>query len=253
MLLRISLVVALLAGLAGLYFGHIPVAEKIKTLTSERDEARNAQQVAQGAEAKAKAGEKKAKEEADKATKTLAEAQMLLDETKKNYTQQRARADKLFADWTDVSKERNDARVELAGFKNTGWTVDQILEAKNLVKKIGDERDAFVGENKILLRNVNQLQAELSRYVGAKEIPIKLPAGLKGKVLAVDPKYDFVVLDIGETQGVLERGQMLVSRDGKLVGKIRITKVEPNRSIANILPEWKQDEVTEGDLVAYLP
>ena len=253
MLLRISLVVALLAGLAGLYFGHIPVAEKIKTLTSERDEARNAQQVAQGAEAKAKAGEKKAKEEADKATKSLAEAQMLLDETKKNYSQQRARADKLFADWTDVSKERNEARVELAGFKNAGWTVEQILEAKNTMKKIADERDAFVGENKVLLRNVNQLQTELSRYVGTKEIPIKLPAGLKGKVVAVDPKFHFVVLDIGETQGVLERGQMLVSRDGKLVGKVRITKVEPNRSIANILPEWKQDEVTEGDLVAYLP
>src|SRR3546814_1545556 len=61
------------------------------------------------------------------------------------------------------------------------------------------------------------------------------------------PKYDFVVLDIGENQGVLERAQMLVNRDGKLIGKIQITQVEPNRSIANVLQDWKQEEIMEGD------
>jgi hypothetical protein len=51
---------------------------------------------------------------------------------------------------------------------------------------------------------------------------VLLPTGLRGKILAVDPKYDFVVLNIGEDQGAKERGVMMVDRDGKLLGKVRI-------------------------------
>ena len=65
----------------------------------------------------------------------------------------------------------------------------------------------------------------------------------------VDPKFDFVVLDIGEDQGVIPDGEMLVSREGKLVAKVVVRSVEKNRCIANILPGWKLGEVIEGDEV----
>ena len=76
---------------------------------------------------------------------------------------------------------------------------------------------------------------------------------LRAKVIAVDPKYDFVVLDAGGNQGIVEGAKLLVNRDGQLVGKIKITSVEPNRSIGNVLPEWKQagNEIMEGDLVFF--
>jgi cell shape-determining protein MreC len=67
----------------------------------------------------------------------------------------------------------------------------------------------------------------------------------------VDPKYDFVILDIGAKEGVLPNAKMMVNRDGKLIGKVKITSVEPNRSIANVMPEWKQDEIMEGDQVLF--
>ena len=72
-----------------------------------------------------------------------------------------------------------------------------------------------------------------------------------GKILAVDPKYDFVVLDVGGNQGMVENGKLLVNREGKLVGKLRITKVEANRSIANIMPDWTTAELMEGDQVVH--
>ena len=78
---------------------------------------------------------------------------------------------------------------------------------------------------------------------------IKLPADLKGKILVVDPKWDFVVLNIGEDQGVIQDGELLVSRDGKLVAKVIVRSVEKDRSIANIVPGWKLGEVIEGDEV----
>ena len=78
-----------------------------------------------------------------------------------------------------------------------------------------------------------------------------MPAGLKGTVLAVDPKYNFVVLDIGEDKGALERGEMLVNHSGRLVAKVRISSVEKNRCIANIMPGWGNADVMEGDQVLY--
>jgi hypothetical protein len=76
---------------------------------------------------------------------------------------------------------------------------------------------------------------------------VKLPPGLKGKVINVDPKWDFVVLNIGGDQEAVEGGEMLVSRGGKLVAKVIIRRVEKNYSIANIVPGWKLGELIEGD------
>jgi cell shape-determining protein MreC len=65
----------------------------------------------------------------------------------------------------------------------------------------------------------------------------------------VDPKWDFVVLNVGENQGVLADGEMLVSRDGKLVAKIVVRSVQRDRSIANLVPGWQLGEIIEGDEV----
>jgi len=78
---------------------------------------------------------------------------------------------------------------------------------------------------------------------------VPLPVGLKGKVLVADPKWEFVVLNIGEKDGVLERGELLVSRNGRLVGRVKIQSVQKDRSIANIMNGWNLSEVLEGDTV----
>jgi cell shape-determining protein MreC len=66
----------------------------------------------------------------------------------------------------------------------------------------------------------------------------------------VDPKWQFVVLDVGEDQGIIKDGELLVSRDGKLVAKVVVRSVEKGRSIANLMPGWTFGEVVEGDLVS---
>jgi len=78
-----------------------------------------------------------------------------------------------------------------------------------------------------------------------------MPVGLKGRVLIVDPKWSFVVLDVGEKQGAVKNGVLMISRKTKLVAKVRIMSLQPERSIANILPGWNLAEVMEGDQVLY--
>ncbi|MFO1501172.1 MAG: hypothetical protein U1G07_22745 [Verrucomicrobiota bacterium] len=250
MLLRISLVIAILAGLATLYFSHFTVAEKITTLTSERDAAQTARTQAEEQQRKAEKERRQARDELDKANKDLNEKTAALDATSARLAEQEKRANQVSEELTKVTGERNEAQTQLSIWKQLEVTPEQIKNFKAELAKSNEERDRFTDENKILLRKNEELEVKLSRYEG-KEIEPKMPRPLMGKVLVVDPKYEFVVLDVGGNQGVVPNGRLLVNRDGKLVAKIRVTKVEPDRSIANIIPDWKQDEVMEGDQVLY--
>ena len=106
-------------------------------------------------------------------------------------------------------------------------------------------------EKKILARDLRTTKAKLQQYETGGEAIVELPPGTKGKIMVVDPKWNFVVLDIGQQQGLLPNGVLMVSRDAKLVGKVKIVSVEPHRSIANIMPGWKLGEIMEGDQVLY--
>jgi hypothetical protein len=45
---------------------------------------------------------------------------------------------------------------------------------------------------------------------------------------------------------------MMVSREGRLVGKVKISTVQADRSVANILPGWQLGDIMEGDQVFYV-
>ena len=57
------------------------------------------------------------------------------------------------------------------------------------------------------------------------------------------------MVDVGEDQGVVIDGEMLVNRNGRLVAKVQVRSVEKGRCIANILPGWQLGDVLEGDTV----
>jgi cell shape-determining protein MreC len=139
----------------------------------------------------------------------------------------------------------------VAAYQGTGMDPQQVRTLRAQLLEVADARDTFAEEAKMLSQRAEDLARRLARYEGPQEPQVELPVGLVGRVVAVDPRYDFVVLDIGAEDGVKEDGQMLVNRNGQLVARVQVTRVEQNRSIANVLPQWKQDDVMEGDVVFY--
>ncbi len=77
--------------------------------------------------------------------------------------------------------------------------------------------------------------------------------GLQGRVLAVDRNWNFVVLSVGDRNGVSNNATLIIQRGGSLVGKARITSVEPSQSIADIIPNSVPAGVSvqAGDTVVY--
>ena len=145
----------------------------------------------------------------------------------------------------------NSSKQKLAQWEALPVTPDQVKGLIKSEKELKLANEVLEAEKKILQREYKVTKAELDQYKIGSEVFVELPAGLKGKVLVVDPKWNFVVLDFGAKVGALRNGVMMVSRDSKLVAKVKITSVEQDRCIANIMPGWKLTDVMEGDLVIY--
>jgi len=78
-------------------------------------------------------------------------------------------------------------------------------------------------------------------------------AGVRGTVLAYNQAYNFVVLNLGARNGVESNSEMLVLRDGTMIGKIRISSVEPATAIGDIITNSlaRGVQVQPGDTVIY--
>ncbi len=92
---------------------------------------------------------------------------------------------------------------------------------------------------------IRQLSEELYPEI------VETPEGLTGRILVVNPEWNFVILDIGREHGLGREIEMLVHRDDELIGKVRISKVEHEMAIAEILGDWQQQPIREGDHVLF--
>jgi cell shape-determining protein MreC len=183
-----------------------------------------------------------ARDEANKTAIALTRTADALEAKTAQVSAQAEQIAQLTCDAKKLRQERNDAQVELAAYKSL-MTPAQVANAAKQIKILQDSVTAMNEENALLARRLKRLQRLTSNGIDT----IHLPPDLNTKVLAVDPKWHFVVLDAGEDQGVVERGELLVSRGGKLVGKVRITRVERNRCVANVMDGWNLAELMEGD------
>jgi Tfp pilus assembly major pilin PilA len=248
MLIRLSLIVAIIAALGAGVVNFVFVKDKITTLTTDRDTQRTDKQKAQSDLAKTQKDLAKTQDTLKQTQQDLADANTARQKAEDAATAQTKRADDLSTKLAQTTQQRDDAQNQLAAYSNTGLTPDQVTKLNKSLKDAQDALDVSAQEKIVLQRAIARLQTRLNKYEGTNQ-DVVLRADLRGKILVVDPKWDFVVLNIGDDQGVLPNGELLVSRDGKLVAKVVVRSIEKDRSIANIVPGWKLGDVFEGDEV----
>ena len=248
MLIRISLIVAIIAGLAVSGLNFLKVKEKINIIQQQREDERSAKVQAQTELASTKKDLEKTSADLKSTKATLETTTAERDKAVADLASQTKRANDLVAERDKIRKERDDAQADLEAYKGTGLKPEQILAMNKQYKDLQAALDASQDEKKLLGQKITRLQTELDRYVNPEK-PVYLPASLVGKVLVTDPKWNFVVLNIGLDQGVKEYGELLVNRNGKLVAKVIIRSAQKDRCIANVMPGWQLGEVMEGDQV----
>mgnify|MGYP001197130062 FL=1 len=247
MLTRICLIVAIVAGLAVGTLNFVKVKEIITTTRAERDDWHQKFDTTDATLKKTERDLASTTAELNQTKETLVAANADKEKALATAKQQTDRANKLSEDLAGTRAELSTAQAELAAYRQVGTTEQVAGLARDF-----RQAQARISESQVVINTLNkknrQLEDELADYRDPQRIVYR-PGNLKGQVVVSDPKWDFVVLNVGEDQQVVPKGELLVNRNGKLVAKVKVTSVQKDRCVANVLPGWKLGEILEGDQV----
>jgi cell shape-determining protein MreC len=213
---------------------------------------------------------------------TLEKTKKDLDETKKNLeetqTTLKQKEEELTAVKADAQKAKSDLEKAVADVEVKTRELDQLKvklaelmgpdaggDPKALAQQI-EQMKADLGKKETELAEAVQLretfkqraeEAESKAQVTARQVEEYKAGfvrnGLTGRILAYNPGWNFVVLNIGDKAGLKPGVQMVVTRGGAMIGKLRVTTVEPSTAIADVLPGTiaRGEDVQPGDSVVY--
>ncbi len=229
---------------------------KVKTLRNNVNSAVTQKQTVERERAAAdkamKAREAKVAEQAAKMSETDgrvagAEADLVKSQTEKSDLQS-----KLQANETQIAElqKKIEELSRTPANPNPGAP-----SATELQAQLEDARKQLDGaeREKILLGE----KFQSTEAVRGPEMAIKRESSfrgsIRGTVLAVNMAYNFVVLNLGNRNGVEANAEMLVLRGGSVIGKIRISSVEPATAIGDVLGGSlaRGVQVQPGDTVIY--
>ena len=179
------------------------------------------------------------KSQASKNTGAMADLQKQLSDKDTLIAQQKA----------DMSAK--DARITELETKSSQNTQGANSPASDLKKQL-EEKELLANSLQAKLKDDEAQLAVLKEREAQRKSKV-LRVGLEGKILAVNTSWNFVVLSLGDRNGVVNGAEMLIKRGSQLIGKARITSVEPSTSIADIVPNSIRGSVTvqPGDSVIY--
>ena len=245
--LRICLVLAILAGIGVIVLNMVVLKPQVEGIIAQRTQHSNDWVKVTGEKNKVTKQLKETETELKTTRTDLESTKEKLTATTAAEAEQRKLATDRAANIVKLTSQLKTAEDDLNAWKNTGLTVDQISGLVAKVKQLTLAAEGLGEENKLFRAKIVKLEKEIA-FLRGGEVDPELPATARGSVLVVDPKWDFLVLDFGSSRGLIERGVLLISRNGALVAKVRVTNVQPDRCIANIMPGWKLKDVMEGDL-----
>ncbi len=150
----------------------------------------------------------------------------------KDLEQSRVQHKDIVAQLSDLQQERESLKTQLAQLEQTKGA----LESK--VTALSDPSAVQLG---------TVVVGEPAQASNA------IPAGPKnGQVMVVNQEYDFVVINLGKSQGLSVGQEFQVVRGAEVLGTVKVEKVYDELSAAAILPDSKKESIREGDMVKAL-
>ena len=197
--------------------------------------------------------------------KTLEETNGKLAESQKSVADWTAKNDTALADITKLKDEvkakqdeidiaqakMNTSQTEIDGLKSK--VSDLTKEGEDLKQKVTTMEEepvrAELEESQKRVKELEAVEAQLNTQIAsiqakanelegqlAEKKRVQKVNDLSGRILAVNEAWNFVVLNVGDKNGVSSNAELLVKRGNTRIGKVRVTSVEPASSIADIIP-----------------
>jgi len=182
----------------------------------------------------------------------LKKTQDELAKTQAELAQTKADLDTARKEIASLNERIAQKETELAGLQQKIGEIETQMADLNRTIEDRKAQIAKIEAEKVEINDENQrLEVELARYLNDPNIVKQMPKGLSGSIVVVNPDWNFVVLDIGTREGLVNNAYMLVHRADQLIGRVRITNAQDHMAIADIQGEWVSAPLQEGDRVLY--
>jgi uncharacterized protein YlxW (UPF0749 family) len=204
------------------------------------------------------------REQASRRT-ALASLQTQLDQLQGELIQSQSRVQQLTAQSTNL------IQLDASRTQQLDQLIKENVDLRESVRKEQQNRDTLFTQTLKLTDEANQLRglkqqleernkqmlAQVTRYeevVTSKGIDVNdpldgAPPQRNGKVLVINRPNQLALISIGYDEGLRQGHLLEVTRAGKYVGKLRVSKTEPDRSVAEILEDFSELTLQEGDRV----
>ena len=154
-----------------------------------------------------------------------------------------------------AAEELAKAKVRIARLEgNMSGSFTEIVaidKAPTRLEKVSSSEEDIEAELQKIRSEKQRLQLVLQERTGTTsgttETGTSASSGFSGRVLVVNEKYDFVVIDIGEDHGMETGSVLILHRGTRFLGKVTVEKVYARMSAATLLLDWLQDEPKVGD------
>ena len=161
-------------------------------------------------------------------------------------------------------QEKADVEASLRDMNEKIAVIGQIDELKETLTKLEAEKSA--AESKVA-----NLKSQLAGAIREKQSTDSVLAKLKtdeldkasgrmrgnftSRVSSVDSAWRYVTINAGDSQGVVKDAVLEVVRGGQVIGKLKVSNVEPGRSAADVVPGSfvEGSSVRPGDLLRVAP
>ena len=167
-----------------------------------------------------------------------------LDEANSNLAQAKQAQKEAEAATEKANSSVDPLKEEIAGLEDDIASMqDTIAEKEEL---IADNTDIVTA----LEKQVEDLGAEL-QIISEQERGGNPLKGLAGKVIEVNDEWNFIVIDLGAEDRLVESAEALVHRADQLLGKVRISQVDETMAVADVLLDWRKGSIQVGDSIAF--
>lgn len=261
---RIILVVTILLSLGAGVLSFLTKQEAENVL----DEKRTAMAKSQTLEAEVKkltATKKDSESKIGELTKTTEEHKSEAEKVRTEMTSRQGEIAKLKEDLqtkeAEIAKSKSrlkELEAEVSTPKinpETEAKLASLNEQLEKVQKTASEQEKRAEQLAIQLENERKKKVEEARKVEIAKVEKRKNA--LGRILAYDAGWSFVVFSLGDADGVTPESELEVQRGGQPVARLRISKIQPQQTTANLVPLPSQrsraiPQVSMGDTVVFL-
>ena len=192
---------------------------------------------AQKAQTKAEEGEKVATEKLTAATDEATKAKQDAADAKKEASEKQLLVETKDKQIADLNEKigKMPAGTDPAKLTELTAQITALTTEKDNALKERDEAKAAFDSAVAKSKSGEEELAKLQKEKRDRDLHLGR-AGLRGRILAVNGGWNFVVLSVGDKQGISVDDPLIVVRGNEPVAKLRITSVEPSTSIADVIP-----------------